>query len=128
MHLLSLRCALHLALPSHSLSIIFPLYLYPGDNASAWSDVTSTIEAYPTVQWQIIVNPNSGPGTTGYPSDPNIITGVAKLNSYSNVNTVGYVDTAHASKDVADVNAEVDTYASWAGYAAADIRHRRHIL
>ena len=118
MRLLFLLLSLHLALPSNSVFIIFPLYLYPGDNGTAWSDVTSTIDAYPGVQWQIVVNPNSGPGTSSYPSDPNIIGGLAKLNSYSNVNTVGYVDTAHGQKDVSSVNAETDVYASWAGYSA----------
>ena len=110
-----------LALPANTLFIIFPLYLYPGDNGSAWNDVTSTIGAYPGVQWQVVINPNSGPGTTGYPSDPNIISGIAKLNSYSNVNTVGYVDTAHGQRDIASVNAETDVYASWAGYSDANI-------
>ena len=112
---------LYLAVSSNALFIIFPLYLYPGDNGSAWNDVTATIEAYPGVQWQVIVNPNSGPGTTGYPSDPNIISGIAKLNSYPNVNTVGYVDTAYGQKAVSSVNAETDVYASWAGYGDADI-------
>lgn len=121
MRLLFLLISLYLALPSNSLFIIFPLYLYPGDNGTAWSDVTSTIEAYPGVQWQIVVNPNSGPGTSSYPSDPNIISGLAKLNSYSNVNTVGYVDTAHGQKDISSVNAETDVYASWAGYSDANI-------
>ena len=117
----SLLLALCLALPSSSLFIIFPLYLYPGDNGTAWNDLTKTIQAYPGVQWQIIVNPNSGPGTTSYPSDPNIINGIAKLNSYSNVNTVGYVDTAHGQRDQSLVNAETDVYASWAGYTSANI-------
>ena len=118
MHLLHLLVfvSLCLVLPSDSISIILPLYLYPGDNAAAWNDVFSTIEAYPAAQWQVVVNPNSGPGTTGYPSDSNIIAGIAKLNGYANVNTVGYVDTAHGARDVEAVNAETDVYASWAGY------------
>ena len=110
-----------LACLSNSLFIIFPLYLYPGDNGSAWNDVTSTIEAYPGVQWQIVINPNTGPGTTGYPSDQNIISGIAKLNSYSNVNTVGYVETLKGQKSISDVNAETDVYASWASYSDANI-------
>ena len=121
MKLFFLFISLYLALPSISLFIIFPLYLYPGDNGTAWSDVASTIEAYPGVQWQIVVNPNSGPGTSSYPSDPNIISGIAKLNSYSNVKTVGYVDTAHGQKDISSVSAEIDVYASWASYNDADI-------
>ena len=113
--------SLFLALPSNCLFIILPLYLYPGDNGVAWNDVFSTIEAYPAAQWQAVINPNSGPGTTGYPSDSNFISGIAKLNSYPNVNTVGYVDTAYGNKDISAVNAETDVYASWAGYSGANI-------
>lgn len=105
-----------LALPSDSLRIILPLYLYPSDACSAWSSVTSTIESYPSVEWQVIVNPNSGPGTTSYPTDPNMIACIAKMNSYPNVMTVGYVDTAHGDKALAAVTAEVDVYAKWASY------------
>ena len=110
-----------LALLSNSLSIIFPLYLYPGHNGAAWSDVFSTIEANPAAQWQVVINPNSGPGTTGIPSDSNFISGISKLNSYPNVNTVGYVATSYGNKNISAVNAETDVYASWAGYSGANI-------
>lgn len=90
---LAVLVALTFALPSSSLFIILPLYLYPGESASAWSSVTSTIEAYPGIQWQVVVNPNSGPGTKSMPTDTNFIDGIAKLNSYPNVMTVGYVLT-----------------------------------
>lgn len=112
--------SLHLALLSNSLSIILPLYLYPGDKAIAWSDITTTIEAYPKAQWLIVINPRSGPEGPGYPS-ANFIRGIAKLNSYPNVQTVGYIDTIYGNKTVAAVNRETDIYASWAHYAAADI-------
>ena len=49
MKFLSLFIPLCLALPSNSLFILFPLYLYPGENGAAWKDVFSTIEAYPNV-------------------------------------------------------------------------------
>jgi len=121
MKILTLLTPLILAPLSTSLFILLPLYLYPGDNASAWSDVTATIESHPQVQFEVVVNPNSGPGTTSYPTDPNIISGIAKLNSYSNVKTVGYVETFHGRKDVAAVNAEVDVYAKWVSYSNANI-------
>ncbi len=98
MNFLSLLFSLIFVLPSTSLHIILPLYLYPDSSASAWGNITATVAAYPAVQWEIVVNPNSGPGTTSYPTDPNIIAGIAKLNSYPNVHTVGYVDTAHGQK------------------------------
>ena len=112
------------ALPTTSLFILLPLYIYPGTSASAWSAATAAIAAYPKVQWQVIVDPNSGPGATdtnGYPTDQNYITAIAKLNSYANVQTLGYVDTDFAYRAYSSVTADIDTYASWAGYSKANI-------
>ena len=109
------------ALPATSIFILLPLYVYPGTSASAWANVTAAIAAYPTVQWQIIINPNSGPGTTSYPSDPNYITGISNLNKYPNVITLGYIDTAYASRTYSSVVSDIDVYAKWASYANANI-------
>ena len=101
-------------LPISSLNILLPLYLYPGDGGSAWDPITSTISAYPQIQWVVVINPNSGPGTTGSsPPDANQAAGIAKLNSLSNVKILGYVLTGHGSRDPAAVTTDVDTYASW---------------
>ena len=122
MKFLYLLFSLCFALPSNSLSIILPLYLYPGADGTAWNDVFSTIEANPAAQWQVVINPNSGPGTTGVPS-AEFISVIAKLNIYPNVNTVGYVATSYGDdkKGIAAVNAETDVYASWASYGGANI-------
>ncbi|KAL8813891.1 MAG: hypothetical protein Q9223_006845 [Gallowayella weberi] len=104
-----------------ALDVLLPLYLYPGEGASAWSDVFSTISSHPNVSFEVVVNPNSGPGTTSFPTDPNIIAGVSKLNSFSNVHTIGYVLTGWGKRDNTTVDAEVSVYASWAGYQDADI-------
>lgn len=121
MKALSILTPLLLAIPTSSLTILLPLYLYPGPNATAWTDVTATIASHPAVQFDVVVNPNSGPGTSSYPTDPNVISGIAALNSYPNVKTVGYVETWHGTRDVGAVNAEVDVYAKWAGYGDANI-------
>lgn len=119
---LSLLTTFLLALPTHSLFILLPLYVYPDSSATAWSNATAAIHAYPNVQWQVIVNPDSGPGTTASsPSDANFITGISKLNSYPNVKTLGYVDTKYTSRAYSAVVSDIDVYASWAGYADADI-------
>ncbi|CAL8581170.1 hypothetical protein XPA_006873 [Xanthoria parietina] len=106
-------------LPCHSLFILLPLYLYPGTSASAWSNVTATIAANPTVQWQVIVNPNSGPGT--YPPDANYIAALSKLNSYRNVVTLGYVATNYGRIPYATLTSQIDLYARWATYTQANI-------
>lgn len=123
MRLLSLLTPLLFALPTtHSLFILLPLYLYPDDSASAWTNVTAAIAAYSTVQWQVIVNPENGPGTTAsQPSDPNYITAISKLNGYANVKTLGYVDTKYTQRAYSAVTSDIDVYASWASYTDADI-------
>lgn len=113
---LPLLAPLALALPTSSLFILLPLYIYPDTSASAWSSATAAIAAYPKVQWQVIVNPDSGPGTTGYPTDQNYITGISMLNSYPNVKTLGYVDTSNTNRAYSAVVSDIDVYASWANY------------
>lgn len=111
-----------LALPTASLFILLPLYIDPGTNAVNWNNATAAIKAYPSVQWQVIVNPNSGPGTTGgYPADPNFITGISNLNKYANVKTLGYVDTNFTNRAYSAVVSDINVYASWAGYTKANI-------
>lgn len=121
MNFLYLLVPLIFALPSTSLFILLPLYVYPGTNAVAWNSATAAIKAYPNVQWQVIVNPNSGPGTTGYPTDANIITGISNLNKYTNVKTLGYVDTNFTNRAYSAVVSDINVYASWAGYSQANI-------
>lgn len=131
-----------LAAQSSAISILLPLYIYPGDSVATWNsaDLFSTIAAYPSVQWQIIVNPNSGPGNTSampYP-DSNYIgafvsplirlqpltfisAGISQLNSYANVKTIGYVDTAYANRPYSSVIADIEAYAAWANYSPENI-------
>lgn len=108
-----------LAIPAHSLFIMVPLYLYPDTSASAWSNVTAAIAANPKVNWQIIINPNSGPGV--YPPDANYIAGVSKINSYPNVLTLGYIATGYTQIPLTTVKSQIDTYAKWWSYTGADI-------
>lgn len=118
---LLLLAPLILALPITSLFILLPLYIYPGTSSSAWSNITAAIAAYPQVQWQVIINVDDGPGGTGYPTDPNYITAIKNLNSYSNVQTLGYVDTNFTHRAYSAVVSDIDTYASWASYTKANI-------
>lgn len=108
--------------PVWSLSLLVPLYIYPGSNAVAWQPLISAITKYPAVQFEVIVNPNSGPndGNGAYPSI-DYINAVAQLNSYKNVKTIGYVDTAYTAKPIANVTAEINLYAGWSKYTAKNI-------
>lgn len=107
--------------PVFSLVIMVPLYTYPGARGlSAWTSLVNTIQSHAEVQYLVIINPDNGPGPTTYP-DSNYIDNVAKLNSYDNVNLIGYVDTQYASVPIETVYADIDKYANWADYEQADI-------
>lgn len=60
----------------------------------------------------VVVNPNSGPGS-GTAPDYYYGPAIAKLNSYANVQTVGYVRTDYTRRDINAVIADVETYAGW---------------
>ena len=107
--------------PVFSLVIMVPLYVYPdGKGLSAWKSLTTIIRNHPQVQYLVIINPDSGPGSGDYP-DSNYIDGVSKLNTFDNVNLVGYVDTWYTSVPLDTVYANIDKYANWANYADANI-------
>lgn len=55
-----------------------------------------------------------------YP-DANYITGIAKLNSYHNVEVLGYIPTNYAERDASEVGREISTYSNWASYKAKNI-------
>ncbi|KAH8881304.1 hypothetical protein GQ53DRAFT_832494 [Thozetella sp. PMI_491] len=103
--------------PASATGIMLPLYRYPSakanDGAANWKPVFNAITAGCSVAWQIIVDPNNGPGN-GL-SDPNYRFGVAQLNSYPNVRTVGYVRTGFGQRNVSDILADVTTWATWTG-------------
>lgn len=108
------------SIPAQSLFVLLPLYIYPGTSASAWSSVFSAVAAHPKVQFQIVVNPNSGPGAGPLP-DSNYIPAIAKLNAYPNVKTLGYVDTSYTNRAYSAVIADINTYANWSSYKHANI-------
>lgn len=99
--------------------VLLPLYVYP--SSDAWNSVYTAVAQSPQVQWQIVVNPNSGPGAANSYPDSVYAAAIGKLNSYANVVTLGYVRTNYTNRALADVKVDVDTYAHWNTYAAANI-------
>jgi hypothetical protein len=99
-----------------ALKLQVPLYIYP--TTDAWAPLVSAIEAHPTVPFQIIINPNSGPGDGAYPDDT-YAAAIAQLRAYSNVELVGYVHVLWGERDASELTAEIDTYAGWAQYAGS---------
>jgi hypothetical protein len=68
---------------------------------------------HPRQNFTIILNPNSGPGSTPYPSD-DYVAQIQKLNTFPNVQTLGYIHTSYAQRDVQSVLKDVSTYSGWA--------------
>ncbi|CZT01985.1 related to cell surface protein [Rhynchosporium graminicola] len=94
-------------------SILLPLYIYP--LPKAWDPLYSAIESHPTLDFTIIINPNSGPGKTALP-DEDYSREIARLNQYPNVYLVGYVNVDWCKRDMEKVCRDIDKYASWGKY------------
>lgn len=104
------------AAPILATKLLLPLYRYPEDGS--WDSIYSTIEGNPDLEFQIIINVDSGPGSSSPNSD--FATGTAKLNSYSNVETLGYVHTLYGEASQDDVNKNVSDWFSWNSYSGAN--------
>lgn len=112
---------LSLLLPAvQATKVLLPLYVYPSWQGW-WDNVYTAIAANRNVSFQIILNPSNGPGgnTPGYNSD--WIAGVARLNAYPNVQTLGYVHTSYNARSTADVQTDIAAWAGWNTYAGANI-------
>lgn len=74
--------------------------------------------AHPQLNFTVIVNPQSGPGPSRYPTDQYSLQ-VQQLNAYPNVRKVGYVRTGYATRNIISVLQEVSTYSGWASNSTA---------
>jgi hypothetical protein len=73
------------------------------------------IESNPELDFLVIVNPNSGPGTPDQLSpDKNYAREVPRLNAYANVYTVGYIRIDYCRKPFGEACDEIARYAGWA--------------
>jgi len=86
------------------LQLLVPLYVDPG---SAWDELVTA--ANTGVKIIAIINPNSGPDTSGPDSSYN--TYMAKLTD-AGVDMIGYVHTSYGDRATSDVTADIDVYAS----------------
>jgi hypothetical protein len=93
-----------------SSAILVPLYIYP--LLGAWNPLYEVIEANPTTQFQVVINPHNGPGTPPLP-DSNYCREIPKLRSHPNVVVYGYVNVVWATRDLDEVCKDVEIYAAW---------------
>jgi len=90
------------ALPTAT-GLLIPLYIYPG---SAWTAIMQQKAAHPSVPITVVVNPDSGPGST-YSSVYG--TWISKLRS-AGITVLGYVSTEYAARSLTAVEADISAY------------------
>ncbi|EPE27895.1 cell surface spherulin 4 family protein [Glarea lozoyensis ATCC 20868] len=91
-------------------TVLVPLYVYP--EHGSWNLLYAIIKGNPQIEFLIIINPNSGPGSEDLP-DENYTEGITLLNGYANVTLVGYISTDYFKRDINHVLKDVRTYAGW---------------
>ncbi|KAL2812288.1 Spherulation-specific family 4 [Aspergillus granulosus] len=96
--------------------VMFPLYIYPESN-STWGPLYEAILAHPELEFLVIVNPQSGPGDSSSP-DEAYQQAIRQLDTYPNVQKVGYVRTGYAERNISDVLADIATYSGWQSLSA----------
>jgi len=76
-----------------------------------------SVQNNPGLNFTIIVNPDTGPGTTDYPAQ-DYITAIQLLNTFSNVKTMGYIRLTWAERDINEVLGDLQRYSNWANYSS----------
>lgn len=105
------------ATTSFATKLLLPLYQYP--SGTAYNPVYSAVEANPQVDFQIILNADSGPASST--PDSAYATAAAKLASYANVQLLGYVHCLFGETSTADVIQNATDWAAWNTYTGATI-------
>jgi hypothetical protein len=100
-----------------NMHVALPLYMYP--SAGVWQPLYDALNNNPQVTFDIIINPHNGPG--GSPLDSNYIANISMINSYNNVNTLGYVHTSYGNRSLSDISSDIDTYQNWSTYTNSNI-------
>jgi hypothetical protein len=100
-----------------NMHVALPLYMYP--SAGAWQPLYTALDNNPHVTFDIIINPHNGPG--GSLPDSDYMANISMINSYNNVNTLGYVHTSYGNRSLFDISSDIDTYESWSTYTNSNI-------
>ncbi|KAK1751537.1 cell surface protein [Echria macrotheca] len=99
-------------IPQQRPCVVMPLYIYPLTDTT-WKPLYDVITTHPTLEFLVIVNPNSGPGDKPLPS-PDYVRELPRLSAFPNVRTVGYLAVDYCRKSLAAACEEVSVYAGWA--------------
>lgn len=104
--------------PTLATKLLLPLYQYPEDGS--WDSIYDTIQGNPGLTFQVILNVDSGPGSSSSGPNSDFASATAKLNAYPNVETLGYVHTLFGEASHDDVNANVSAWHAWNTYTQAN--------
>jgi len=96
-----------------SSGVTVPLYIDPGDSPACanWGPVITAIQTYTDLPFNIIINPNSGPGSAATPDTS--YQGCIPLLRQSNVKILGYVPTTAGSRAPSAIVSDANTYFNW---------------
>ncbi|KAI9371570.1 Spherulation-specific family 4-domain-containing protein [Aspergillus egyptiacus] len=97
-------------------SVIFPLYIYPETN-STWDPLYEVIATHPDLNFLVVVNPQSGPGSLAHPGEE-YQGAIRQLARYPNVQSVGYVPIRYSERQIAEVLDDIATYSGWHAQSA----------
>ncbi|KAF2688139.1 hypothetical protein K458DRAFT_440834 [Lentithecium fluviatile CBS 122367] len=89
------------------------LYMTNQTGLGRYEGYSGSIAENPTLNFIVIINPNSGPGSPPWWPNADYVREIRKLNAYANVKTVGYIGTTYCQKPIEDVYAEISKYAEW---------------
>lgn len=78
-------------------SVLLPLYIYPNLTSKSWQPLIDSATAHQTLHFTVIINPNSGPGYAPWWPNTDYTTYLPQLTALSNVDVIGYVDTAQVN-------------------------------
>ncbi|KAK7710583.1 hypothetical protein SLS57_008350 [Botryosphaeria dothidea] len=96
---------------------LVPAYIYP--EVDAWQPLYNQLSAHPDVFFNIIINPNSGPGDGTSPGS-DYEREITRLRTYTNVRLVGYVALNYTNKPIATVKSQIAQYAAWSSAIKLD--------
>ncbi|KAH7069091.1 Spherulation-specific family 4-domain-containing protein [Paraphoma chrysanthemicola] len=95
--------------------VFVPMYMDPLNGG--WARMEDAILRHHEMPFIVIVNPDHGPTNATWPS-ATYVAAVKRMNKYSNVRTLGYIDTAQATVSNSSVRAQIATYAGWSNVTA----------
>lgn len=97
-------CALLGAPNANAEGMLVPSYIYPsGSGATQWNALATAAKSTPTT---VILNPNSGPGTT---QDANYVAAVAKVHAAGG-KVIGYISSSYTNRSLSAVVQDINTY------------------